>query len=208
MLYETGRQLIYQSYQHWISTEFLSFGWFVIIGVLAIVYGIWLKVVDPSRIQNILLLGSLSAIGFIMADMVFISYLGVVEYKIRIFPWEPPIFIVSITIAPILLMFVYQYTSSWSGYTLWAGIAMAVLAFGLLPIYSFIGIYQLVKWNYFYQFILMFTGGVITRVLIQWLINLEQGHPASSRSYAKLRLQPVATKPLDSNEKNSTDNNE
>jgi len=208
MLYETARLLIYQSYQQWISTEFFSFGWFVIIGVLVIVYGIWLKIVDKSRIQSILLLGSLSAIGFIIADMVLISYLGVADYKIRIFPWQPPIFIVSITIAPILLMLIYQYTSSWSGYTLWTGIAMAVLAFGLLPIYSFLGIYQLVKWNYFYQFLLMFTDGVIARVLILWLISLEQGHPVSSRSSAMFGLQPVATKTLDTKKKDSTENNE
>lgn len=210
MPYETARLLTYQSYKQWLSTELFSFSWFVMIGILAIVYGIWLKVIDKNRIQSILLLGSLSTVGFFIADMVLIAYLGVAEYKIRIFPWNPPIFIVSITIAPILLMLVYQYTSSWRGYTLWIGIAMAVLAFGLMPIYSLLGIYRLVKWNYFYQFIMMFTDGVIARGLLLLVISIEQRHPAANRVSSRFTgiLQPSATKPLDSDKKDTTDNND
>lgn len=175
MLYESSRLLVNQSYQHWVSNELFSFGWFFTIGVLVVIYTVWLKLVDKSRLSHLLLLGSLSAVGFIVADMVFMNFLGLAEYKIRPFPLDPPIFIVSVTKAPVLYMLVQQYTSSWKGYLLWASIGTAVLAFGIFPIYSLLGVYQLHNWNYFYQFLLMLIGGMLARATFLWIIGIEQG---------------------------------
>ena len=139
--------------------------------------------------------------------MVLQSSLGVAEYKIRPLPWQPAIFIVSVTKAPILFMLAQQYSSSWRGYSLWVGIGSGFLAFGLLPIYSLIGIYQLHHWNYFYQFLLLFTNGVIARGLLLWIISMEKSTSESSRvSSLSLGLQPVATKPLDNNNEDKMDN--
>lgn len=209
MPYETARLLTYQSYQQWISTELFSVGWFVTISMITIFYTIWLKVVDKSRIQSILLLGSLSAVGLVVADIVLMGYFGVAEYKIRPFPWEPAIFIVSVTKAPILYMLVLQYTSSWRDYLLWAGIGTAVLAFGILPIYSLLNIYQLHHWNYLYQFLLMFVDGAIARVLLLWLISMEQSQTVSSRASSMFSgIQPAAIKPLDTDNQDTTDNDD
>lgn len=206
MPYETARLLAYQSYQQWISTELFSFNWFVIMGMLAIFYTVWIKLVDTSRLSKILLLGSLSAVGFLIADIILMGYFGVAQYKVSPLPVEPPIFIVSVTKAPILYMLVYQYTSSWKSYALWASIGTAVLSFGLFPLYSLLGIFQLHHWNYFYQFLLMFTGGMIARALLLWVISLEQGHPAFSRVSSPFPgLQPVATKPLKEHRDDGTD---
>jgi putative effector of murein hydrolase len=139
--------------------------------------------------------------------MISIGYFGVIEYKIRLVPLEPPILIVSVTITPILYMLVQQYTSQWRSYALWASIGTAVLAFGLFPLYSLMGILQLHRWNYFYEFILMFTAGIVARVLLLWVISIEQSQPTSSRvSSVFSGLQPVATKPLDN--ENTTDKND
>ena len=210
MPYETARLLAYQSYQQWISTEIFSSGWFIIVGLLVIVYTVWIKLVDTSRLRDLLLLGSLSAVGFAIADMILSGYFGVVEYKIRPFPLEPPIFIVSITKGPILYMLVQQYTSSWKSYALWTSIGTAVLTFALLPAYSLLGIFQLHKWNYFYQFLLMFTDAMIARALLLWVISLEQGqssvhgHVSSTSS----GLQPAATKPLNNDKEDTIDNDD
>jgi hypothetical protein len=209
MPYETARLLAYQSYQKWITHELFSFGWFLEIVIIFIVYAIWLKTVDKSRIQSLLLLGSLSAVGFTIADMVLMGYFGVAEYKIRLFPFEPALFIVSITIMPTLYMLVLQHTSSWKAYLLWTSIVTAFVAFGILPIYSLLGVLQLYHWNYFYQFMLMFTNGTIARVLLLWLIRLEQSTPASSRKYQVFPgLLPIYTKHLDNNKDNSSDEDE
>ena len=205
MLYETTRILAEQSYQHWITNEVFSFGWFVTMGVLATIYATWFALVDKSRLSHLLLLGSLSAVGFVIGELTLIQLLGVAEYKVRPLPFIPPLFIVSVTKAPILFMLVAQYTTSWKNYVLWAGIGAAALAFGLYPLYSSIGIFQLHNWNYFYQFLYMFTNGIIARTLFLMIITIEQSQTASKRVQEYGILQPAATKPLPEDQ-NNTDN--
>jgi hypothetical protein len=160
MTYETVRLLSYQSYQHWISEEVFSFRWFVIVGVLAAVYAVWLKLLDKRRVKDILLFGSLLSIGYVLADVILGSFVGFYAYRISIFPIKPSIFIVSITIAPIMFMLVLQYTSSWPSFMLWGTIGTAVLSFGLVPLYVHMDILQLYKgWNYSLSFLRTFTGG-------------------------------------------------
>lgn len=209
MLYEINKIVATASYQHWLTDELYSSQWFLTMTVIALFYTVWLKLVDKSRLSHLLLLGSLSAIGFVIAEVILIGLLGVAEYKIRPFALMPPLFIVSITKAPILYMLVQQYTNSWKSYTLWAGIGTAGIAFGLFPLYSLVGIYQLHHWNYLYQFLLMFTDGMIARALLLWVINIEQKqmalHPVSPTFS---RLQPVATKPLNEDTDDITDNDQ
>ncbi len=176
MLYETSRELAEQSYQNWVSNELFTFGWFFILATLAIVYFVWIKLVDKNRLNDLLLLGSLSSVGFFIADQVLIGDFGVIDNKIRIFPIVFPVFIVSITICPILFMLVQQYTSSWKSFSIWAGIGSAFLAFGLFPVHTLLGIIQLHRWNYFYEFLLMFIGGMLSRAAYLWIIRIKQRH--------------------------------
>jgi len=180
MTYELARKLAQLSYQHWVSHEFLSFGWFVLIIVNVIFYIIWLKLLDKSRVNHLLLIGSLTAVVFFIGDAVLFSFLGLAEYTISITPVEPPIFSAAVTLIPVIVMLVQQYISSWKGYLLWVSIGMAFLAFVLLPIYSLVGIFQLHNnWNYFYHFLYYLIGVLISRVAFLWIIGIEQRHSVS-----------------------------
>jgi len=209
MPYETSMLLASASYQHWISQELFSTGWFVILGVLFVVYAIWLKIVDKSRLTSLLLLGSLCAVGFGLSDLILEGYFGLWEYKISIFPLKPPMFVVSYTICPILFMTVAQYTTSWKSYLLWSSIGVAVINFGLIPVYTALGIIMDHNFNHFYGFILFMTGGIIGRAICLWIISIEQSHQASRQMVQSFPgLQPAATKPLSDNNKNDKSDND
>jgi hypothetical protein len=204
--YDAGMLLASLSYQHWMSQKLFSFGWWILVGVLAVTYSIWLKLLDKTRVIPILLLGSLCAVGFMVADIILVGFLGLWEYKITITPLHPPVFIVSVSIAPILYMLVLQYTASWRSYLLWAAIGTAVLTLGLLPLYSLLGIFQLYKgWNYFYHFLLMLTAGTVARAMLLWFASIERNQPASKHLHLAFHgLQPAASKPLQ-NDKDKDD---
>ena len=136
MQYEKARELASASYQHWISEELFSFNWFVLIIVEIVVYIIWLKLLDKSKASQLLLLGSLAAVGYILSNIVLYNFYGFVEFKIALTPFEPPLFTVAATIAPVVIMIVQQYTSSWKSYILWTAIGMAFIAF-VLPTHIF-----------------------------------------------------------------------
>lgn len=116
-MYEKSRELAQLSIQSWLHNEVFSFGWFLMIGTLVIAYAIWLKVVDRSRVIQLLLIGSLAAVAYFLNTIAMADFFGTVSYKIRFIPLYPPIF-TSITISPIIIMLVQQYTSSWKGYLL------------------------------------------------------------------------------------------
>lgn len=180
MTYEISRKLAQLSYQHWLSYEIFSFGWFILIIANVIFYTIWLKLLDKSKISHLLLIGSLTAVVALISDVFLYSFFGLVEYKISLTPVEPPVFSVAATIAPILNMLVQQYISSWKGYLLWISICMAFLSFVLMPIYTLLGIIQLHNnWNYFYHFLFMVIGCSIARVIFLWIISIEQRHSSS-----------------------------
>ncbi len=207
MLYETSRLLAYQSYQQWVSNELFSFGWFVMVGALIATYGIWFKLVDKRRIKDLLLLGSLCAVAFAVLDTVCVGYLGLWGFKIRLFPFQPPLFIVGLTMGPIMYMLVFQYTSSWRSFLLWNGIGCAIIVFGILPAYSLLGIFQLYKWNWLFHFLLFFLVGTVARGLLFWFTSIEQSQPELSHASSRLSgLRPAATKPLGNDKEDTTDN--
>lgn len=177
LTYETSRKLAEQSYQHWVTYELFSLDWFVIVIVLAVFYIVWLILLDKSRTSHLLLIGSLSAVGFLISAIV-LNYFGVIEYKVAITPFEPPIFIASVTLAPVLIMLTQQYTSSWKGYLMINCLGMGFLAFVISPIYSLIGIYQFHRWNYIYTFLLLYFGALVSRLVYLWIIGVERKHTA------------------------------
>ena len=207
MLYQISRLLTSQSYQHWASTEFFSFGWFFTIGIVTISYFFWAKVVDKSRLGQLVLLGIFSAIGFLIAEIITIGFYGVIEYNVRLLPLFPPLFTVSFTLAPLIFMLVLQYTATWNNYVFWAAIGSALLAFVLLPFYSFTAILQFHNWNYFFEFLLLLTNGILARALLLLVMNVEQSQPSSSRVCEIFPIvQPAATKPLHKAKNGKSDN--
>jgi hypothetical protein len=206
MLYETSRLLASQSYQHWVSQELFSTGWFVMVIVLAIVYATWFKIVDKSKLTRLLLLGCLLAVGFGLSDLILEGLFGLWEYQIRLIPLMPSMYVTSYTIGPILFMIVAQYTTSWKSYIGWGSLGTAIISFGLIPIYIRIGIVQYHNFNVFYGFILYMTGGIIGRAIYLWLASIEQSQPASSRvAQVFPGLQPAASKPLHDDNDGKTD---
>jgi hypothetical protein len=206
MLYEISRQLAYLGYQRWITMELFSTGWFIMVGVLVVIYTVWLKLVDKRRLRDLLLLGSLIAVGFTVADTFLIGNWGVSSYNVSLFPGRPPLFVLSLTVGPIMFMLIQQYTTSWKEYLTWTAIGSAAIAFGLMPFYVWVGILQFYKWNYIYHFFLTFTAGTIGRAILLWIINIEQSQSSSIHAdQASSVLRPAATKPLDQEQDNNSE---
>lgn len=178
--YEIRRLLVSQSYQNWITNEVFSFKWFLMIGMLVVVYSVWLKLLDKSRLKDLLLYGSLLAVGFTLSDVILGSYFGFYSYKVNLLPLKPPVFIASITIMPIMFMLVMQYTSSWRSFTLWASIAAAVYSFILIPLYTKLDILYFYKgYNFFFSFLRTVAGAVIGRAFFLWFAGIQQRHLAA-----------------------------
>jgi hypothetical protein len=176
-VYEKERELAKLSIQNWTANEVFSFQWFLMIGILIVSYAVWLKLVDRKKVTELLLIGSLDSVAkIIIAAVLLDNILGLYDYKIRILPVPVSIFATSVTISPILIMLVAQYTTSWKGFFLWAAIGNAFLNFVIFPIYISVGILKFYNWNVFYHFLVLYAVAVIVRVVFLWIIGIQKRH--------------------------------
>lgn len=185
------------TYNHWKTEEFFSAQWLILIAIIAISYIAWWKLVDKQRIIQILLFGSLVAVGRIIMDIVG-DNLVLWSYDIRILPMIPIPFVHDFTISPLIYMLVYQYNTSWKSFTILNIIATGLISFIFLPLMSAIRILNLYSWNYFYTFILVISITTLSRAVMLWLLHLEQKHAAGySINRSMTPSLQSAMKPLD-----------
>jgi hypothetical protein len=143
-----------------------------IIGVLFVMYILWIKLADKQRLKDILLFGSFVAVSGAFIDLVGVT-IGLWEYKVCIFPFSLAVFPFDYTIIPILYMLVLQYTSSWKGYLIGSLLASGFNCFVINPLFVLLGILQYHKFNYFYLFVLIFVVTTIIKDIYDWVDNIE-----------------------------------
>lgn len=179
MLYERYREMAGLTTQHWITEEVFTFQWFVLVGVVITFYVVWLCLLNRSRAKDLLLIGSLAAVFFAVNSFLLIEFLGLADYHVRIVPIYPPVFATSVTVSPIIIMLVQQYTSTWKGYLLWSAIGYAFLNFVIFPVFTSIDLLELHKnWNWFYHFLALFGVAQFTRLVYLWIAGVQKRHEA------------------------------
>lgn len=175
-MYEKERELAEQSIKDWTSNEVFTFGWFLMVAIIIVAYAVWLKLVDRKRATGLLLIGSLEAVAKLLFVAVLLdNILGVYDYQIRLLPVPANVFATSVTLSPIIVMLVTQYTSSWKGFLLWEAIGNAFLNFVLFPIYTAVGILEFHRgWNVFYHFLVLYAIAICVRVVFLWITGTQK----------------------------------
>ena len=108
--------------------------------------------------------------------MVLGSIFGLADYLVRILPFYSNVFVSSISLSPIVIMLAEQYCSSWRGFMLRAAIGLAVLCFGVFPLYTLIGVLEFHNWNVFFHFVVLFAISLVIRLAYLWIIGTEKRH--------------------------------
>lgn len=177
MIYEKSQELAQLSNQDWLQHDLFSFGWFLMLAVVAACYIIWFILLDKKRAVSLLLIGSLAAIWYSSMNILIQTHLGLNEYVITLTPVKPEIFTGAVTLGPIITMLVEQYVKTWKGYALWGAVGVAFIYFVLLPVYSLAGIFKMHRgWNYFYGFLLAYAGAFVVRVVYRWIMGTQKRH--------------------------------
>ncbi len=176
MLYEKEREIARLSLERWLKDEIFSLGWFIEIGILIVVYVIWLKLLDKRRSTELLLIGSLTAVVKSINAMMLGGGLGLFDYSIRLTPVLSNVFVTSVTISPVIVMLSEQYSSSWGGFMLRSAIGFAILNFAIFPLYVRLGALNFYNWNVFYHFLVLFGYSLIVRLAFLWIEGIKKRH--------------------------------
>lgn len=196
MIAATKNELWSQLYAHWVNSELFSFPWWFSVLFLIASYIIWWKLLDKSRLVELLLFGSLLAVMSAIVDTIADNLL-LWQYIVKIFPFTPAFFPFHLTLAPIILMIVYQYTDNWYKYLISTVFAGVVYCFVIAPLFVAIGEVQLLNWNHGYTFITFIARAMIARwilILCKQIQCSYEGQSEYSHRFTPI-FQPTA-KPL------------
>lgn len=138
--------------------------WFIVVAI-AISYAVWWKLADKRRIVETLLYGSFIAVARIILDNWGILS-GRWTYLTDLFPLGYSLFLNDLTVVPLFLMLVYQYSPDWKSFLGWLAAVQGAISFLFWPLLSALGILKLHDWQLYKSFIFMIFIAVIMRAIM------------------------------------------
>lgn len=185
--------------QLWIQNFLTPQWWFVAITIV-VSYVIWWKLLDKRRAIEILLFGSYIAVSRVIFDDWGISS-GRWTYTFDLLPMGYSLFLNDLTVVPLFLMLVYQYSPDWKTFLVWLLVVQGITSFALLPLFSYMGILKIYNWTYYGSFIFMLITATVMRAIMLFGLSLQKesriNDPVSSSS--TLVSQP-AMKPMETHD--------
>ena len=163
------------TWNRYLTEELFSPRWWGVLIFLLAIYALWLKLLDKSRVLEIVLFGSFVAVQAVMVDIAGFS-MGLWQHNIRLLPVVPGVFPIDFTVVPILLMLAHQYGSTWSRYLTWSALAALLFSFGISPAFQYFDIKAYYNWHFAYFVVLMMVVAVISRLTIQLAVTTVQTH--------------------------------
>jgi hypothetical protein len=158
---------------NWQQTDLFHFNWFFMIGFILASYILFFILVDKKRVSKILLFGCLATVGAFVYD-VFGSTFVMWAFPAQIFPINPGIFMVDLTVVPIYLMLLYQYTHTWPKFLIWSAVYAVFFSLAFLNLLSWLGIYKAIKLPMIWNAPFVFVIACVARLITIWLVSIEQ----------------------------------
>jgi len=173
MIHQLRVELWKLTYTQWKTETLFSIQWWSMVALIAITYAIWWVLVDKRRLSQILLFGSLVAVGRVVMDIVGFNAI-LWSYDIRLLPFVPCPLQYDFTMIALTLMVVYQYCHSWKKFLAWTGVVTGIMSFVFFPILIKFGFLKFYNWNLLYSFVLVFGIASFSRWVVLGVLNLQQ----------------------------------
>lgn len=152
----------------WLSEEFLKPKWWALILIVLILFVVWFKMIDKSRIREICLFTVLLTIIFMGIDE-YGEELVLWDYPIDIIPLFPPLSSINLISIPLIYSQIYQHFKQ-KKFIYAVLISSAVICFVAEPLLTFLGYYDLINWHYYesypiYVVVTLCTKGIVQKIM-------------------------------------------
>ncbi len=148
---EVQKKLFRVRYEEWLSNDVFHFRWFTLLALFMVCIYFWWKLVDKSRLKEILLYISIITIVILLLDELG-EELTLWDYKTDLFPLFPPITAIDLACMPSVYSLIYQLFSKWRSFIIATLIMSGVFCFVFEPIFIWLDVYQLLIWKFYYGF--------------------------------------------------------
>ncbi|NPV91194.1 MAG: hypothetical protein HPY50_10540 [Firmicutes bacterium] len=151
--------------EEWMTTEVFHFRWWFLLAVLCLSVYLWWKMVDKSRLNEIVL-----NMVFIIIAVIVLDELGdeltLWDYPTDLIPLFPPLTGIDLATMPMIYSLIYQHFRTWKSFLIASTIMALAFCFILEPLSVYIGVYQTLTWRYYYGLPIYFAIGVIGKLLV------------------------------------------
>lgn len=165
---EVDRKLSEMRMRYYERHDLFSFQWWLLLLLLIVPWMIWWRIVDRTRVKEILLYGAVLSTLVVLLDDIG-GELGLWSYPYQLIRLIPRLNAIDYAALPVCHMLVYQYFRSWRSFLV-ANVVMALaFAFVAEPLTVWIGIYEMDHWRYAYSFPLYIAKAAFVRWLVEWV---------------------------------------
>ncbi|PKG24341.1 CBO0543 family protein [Niallia nealsonii] len=151
--YKKTTELNQDIYQGWMDHSLFTWHWWIGIALIVIPLLLWLKFRNKNSQDRLLFAGVVVAIISAALDYMG-TFFGKWRYDYEVYPALSNYIPFSFFALPIAVMFLLQVKPKMNPFL--KALIFAVFSIIALPIVKWIGIYEPVKWNYLYSFIIQY----------------------------------------------------
>jgi hypothetical protein len=159
-------------FEEWTRNDVFRFKWWALLAVFILSILVWWKMVDKSRLTELVLYAGIVTIIILALDELG-EELTLWDYPVEIFPLFPPIASIDLASLPLVYSLMYQYFKTWKSYTI-ASIIMSILScFVLEPLFVLSGIYQMITWKSYYGLPLYFAIAICAKAALVKILSID-----------------------------------
>lgn len=165
-LIEVRTQLRDINLEHWLHNNVFTLTWWLSLIIVILVFFLWWKLADKTRLLEITAYGLMVAITAIILD---ITGTGLIlwGYPNMLLPFVPPLFAADLSILPVAYMLIYQYFSDWKPFAVAALVLALFLSFIVEPIAVWLEAYEMNNWKHIYSFPIY----IVLALSLKWVMN-------------------------------------
>jgi hypothetical protein len=151
--------------ERWLQESVFHFRWWFLLALFLISAFTWCKLVDKTRLPEIVLYVGLTTIITLVLDEFGIE-LTLWSYPVDLLPIFPPLTAVDLASLPTIYSLIYQHFGTWRSFTLATVIMATIFCFVCEPILVWGDFYQVLKWKYYYGFPIY----IAMALFIRWMV--------------------------------------
>lgn len=161
--------------QQYLQDIIFTWRWWVLVFLLIGPWILWLYLVNKKLLTPICLFGM-----FILATVVWMDDLGtdliLWYYPYKLLPVYPQLVPINYAVLPVTFMLIYQYFPTWHSFIKAMLIMATVFSFVAEPALSYLGMYIVLKWKYYYSFPIYMLIGISHKWILEKILEISRQH--------------------------------
>lgn len=158
---------------YWANEVVFTYQWWINVFLLIFPFFLWWRLIDKTRIIEISMVGLIISIISFIFDQIG-SSLGFWTYPYTLTPLERDLWaIADFSILPLIYMMLYQWFPKWKTYIVGTIIFALFAAFVGEPIFQWLGIYVMLKWEHIYSIPGYIFIGIFVKIILYKFKTIE-----------------------------------